>query len=42
MQDALKIQSDFFQEQMRLLADQTRSMGESAMKAATGAFTPKT
>jgi phasin len=42
MQDALKIQSDFFQEQMRLLADQTRSMGESAMKAATGAFMPKT
>jgi phasin len=42
MQDALKIQSDFFQEQMRLLTDQTRSMGESAMKAATGAFMPKT
>ncbi|TYL83387.1 phasin family protein [Bradyrhizobium cytisi] len=41
MQDALEIQSDFFQAQMRLLTAQTRSMGESAMKAATGAFTPK-
>ena len=41
MQDALKIQSDFFQAQMRLLTDQTRSMGKSAMKAAIGALTPK-
>ena len=35
MQDALKIQSDFFQDQMRSLTDQGKSMGESAMKAAT-------
>lgn len=41
MQDALKIQSDFFQDQMRSLTDHAKSMGESAMKAATGAFTPK-
>ena len=41
IQDAVKIQSDFFQEQMRSLTDHTKTMGESAMKAATGAFTPK-
>ena len=41
MQDAVKIQSDFFQDQMRSLTDHARSMGESAMKAATGVFTPK-
>jgi phasin len=41
VQDALKIQSDFFQDQMRAMTDQTRSMGESAMKAASGMFTPK-
>jgi len=41
MQDAAKIQSEFFQEQMRSLTDHARSMGESAMKAATGVFTPK-
>ena len=41
MQDAVKIQSEFFQDQMRSLTDHARSMGESAMKAATGAFTPK-
>jgi phasin len=41
MQDAVKIQSDFFQEQMRSLTDHARSIGESAMKAATGVFTPK-
>jgi phasin len=41
VQDALKIQSDFFQEQMRALTDQARSVGESAMKAATGVFTAK-
>ncbi len=39
--DALKIQSEFFQEQMRALTDQARSMGESAMKAATGMFNPR-
>ena len=41
MQDALKLQSDFFQDQMRALTDHARSMGESAMKAATGVFTQK-
>ena len=41
MQDAVKIQSDFFQDQMRSLTDHARSMGESAMKAATGVFTPE-
>jgi len=41
MQEAAKVQSEFFQEQMRSLTDHARSMGESAMKAATGAFTPK-
>ena len=41
VQDALKLQSEFFQGQMQALTDQARSMGESAMKAATGAFTPK-
>ena len=41
MQDALKLQSDFFQDQMRSLTDQARTMGESAMKAAGGMFTPK-
>jgi phasin len=40
-QDTIKIQSEFFQEQMRALTEQARSMGESAMKAATGVFTPK-
>ncbi|WFU38253.1 phasin [Bradyrhizobium sp. CB82] len=38
MQDALKIQSEFFQDQMRSLTDQARNMGESAMKAASGMF----
>jgi phasin len=33
--DVLRIQSEFFQEQMRALTDQARSMGESAMKAMT-------
>jgi phasin len=41
MQDAAKIQSEFFQDQMRSLTDHARSMGESAVKAATGVFTPK-
>jgi phasin len=41
MQDAVKIQSDFFQEQMRSLTDHAKSIGESAMKAATGVFAPK-
>ena len=41
VQDALKIQTEFFQEQMRALTEQGRTMGETAMKAATGIFTPK-
>lgn len=41
MQDALKMQSEFFQDQMRALTDQAKNMGETAMKAVTGAFTPK-
>jgi phasin len=41
MQDAVKIQSEFFQDQMRSLTDHAKSVGESAMKAATGVFTPK-
>ena len=40
-QEALKIQSEFFQDQMRAMTDQAKSMGESAMKAATGVFIPK-
>ena len=41
VQEALRIQSEFFQDQMRALTDQARGMGESAMKAASGMFTPK-
>ena len=40
-QDAMRIQAEFFQTQMRAMTDQARSMGESAMKAMTGAFTPR-
>ena len=41
LQESMKMQSEFFQAQMRAMTDQARSMGESAMKAMTGAFTPK-
>lgn len=41
VQDVVKIQSEFFQGQMQALTDQARSVGETAMKTATGAFTPK-
>jgi len=41
MQEAGRVQSEFLQEQMRSLTDLARGMGESAMKAATGVFTPK-
>jgi phasin len=41
IQDGLKLQSEFFQSQIQALNDQARSMGESAMKAATSAFSPK-
>ena len=40
-QDAMRIQSEFFQDQMRAMTDQARSLGESTMKAMTGAFVPK-
>ncbi|OAF11810.1 phasin [Bradyrhizobium centrolobii] len=39
--EALKLQGEFFQEQMRALTDQARTVGESAMKAAGGMFGPK-
>ncbi|HEV2159371.1 phasin [Bradyrhizobium sp.] len=41
VQDALKLQGEFFQDQMRALTDQARTVGESAMKAAGGMFSPK-
>ena len=41
MQEAAKVQSEFFQDQMRSLTEHAKSLGESAMKAATSAFTPK-
>lgn len=41
MQDALKLQAEFFQDQMRTLTDQAKAAGESAMKAAGGMFGPK-
>ena len=41
VQESMKIQSEFFQDQMRALTDQARTLGESAMKTMTGAFTPK-
>jgi phasin len=41
MQDALKVQSEFFQDQMRALTDQARNMGESSMKAASSLFSQK-
>ena len=41
MQEAVKIQSEFFQDQMRSLTDYSKSVGESALKAGTGAFAPK-
>jgi phasin len=40
-QDTIRIQSEFFQDQMRLLTNQARSISEQAMKAVTGAFMPK-
>jgi phasin len=41
VQDALKLQAEFFQDQMRALTDHARTMGETAMKAAGGMFSPK-
>jgi hypothetical protein len=42
MQDAFKLQSEFFQSQMQALTDQAKNMGESAVKQATGMFGQKT
>ena len=39
--DAMRIQSEFFQTQMRAMTDQAKSIGESAMKAMTGGFGSK-
>jgi phasin len=41
MREAAKVQSEFFQDQMRSLTDHAKNLGESAMKAATSAFAPK-
>lgn len=41
VQDSMKIQAEFFQDQMRMMTDQAKSFGESAMKAMTGAFAAK-
>ena len=41
VQDTMRIQSEFFQEQMRALTEQAKSVGETAMKAASGVFAPK-
>ena len=41
VQESMKVQSEFFQDQMRALTDQARTLGESAMKTMTGALTPK-
>jgi phasin len=41
VQDSMKIQTEFFQDQMRALTDQAKNFGESAMKAMTGAITGK-
>jgi phasin len=41
VQDALRLQSEFFQSQMQALTEQARGMGESVMKAAASPFTPR-
>ena len=41
VQDSMKIQAEFFQEQMRVMTEQAKSFGESAMKAMAGAFAGK-
>ena len=41
VQESMKVQSEFFQDQMRALTDQARTLGESAMKTMTGGLTPK-
>jgi len=39
LQDVFRIQTEFVQSQMSAVADQTRGLGESYMKALTGAMT---
>jgi hypothetical protein len=39
LQDVFRIQTEFVQTQMSAIADQTRGLGESYMKALTGAMT---
>jgi phasin len=41
VRDLTSIQSEFVQGQMRSLTDQAKSLGESAMKAMTGALTSR-
>lgn len=38
VQDALRIQTEYFQGQMRALTDQAKGMGEAAMTAVSGGF----
>ena len=38
VQDAFRIQTEYFQGQMRSLTDQAKSMGEAAMTAVSGGF----
>lgn len=40
-QDAMRIQTEFFQAQMRAIADQARTIGESTMKAMAGVLGSK-
>lgn len=40
-QESVRIQTEFFQEQMRSMMQHVRDASEGAMKAAMGAFTPK-
>src|SRR6266852_4810301 len=42
MQEAVKIRSEFFQDQMRSPTDYSKSMGDSALKAATGPLPQRT
>lgn len=39
--DAIRLQSEFFQDQMRALMEQARNVSETTMKATTGLFGPK-
>ena len=39
--ETMRIQAEFFQDQMRALTDQAKTMGEQAFRTATSAFTPR-